>query len=98
MKYYSQSLVKSNKCSSQKPLFVTCGGALTNIASALLIDPSVSKNIVIVWIGGPEYSFGVVPPPGYSTVEYNLNLSIPAGQMVFNKSDVRIWQLQLLGA
>jgi hypothetical protein len=84
---------EAKKCSPDKPLYVVCGAALTNIASALLIDPSISKNVIVVWIGGQEYSFGAVPPPGYSAVEYNLNLSIPAGQVVFNKSDVRIWQV-----
>ena len=84
---------EAKKCSPDKPLFVECGAALTNVASALLLDPSISKNIVVVWIGGQEYSFGAVPPPGYSQVEYNLNLCIPAGQVVFNKSDVRIWQV-----
>lgn len=84
---------EAKKCTPEKPLYVCCGAALTNIASALLLDPSISANIVVVWIGGQEYSFGSVPPPGYSAVEYNLNLSIPAGQVVFNKSDVRIWQV-----
>ena len=84
---------EAKKCSPDKPLYVECGAALTNVASALLIDPSISKNIVVVWIGGQEYSFGAVPPPGYSQVEYNLNLCIPAGQVVFNKSDVRVWQV-----
>lgn len=84
---------EARKCSPEKPLFVECGAALTNVASALLMAPEISKNIVVVWIGGQEYSFGAVPPPGYSAVEYNLNLSIPAGQVVFNKSDVRIWQI-----
>ena len=84
---------EAKKCSPDKPLYVTVGAALTNVASALLIDPSISKNIVVVWIGGQEYSFGAVPPPGYTPVEYNLNLSIPAGQVVFNKSDVMIWQV-----
>ena len=86
-------IAEARKCTPEKPLFVTCGAALTNVASALLMAPEISKNIVVVWIGGQEYSFGAVPPPGYSTVEYNLNLSIPAGQVVFNKSDVRIWQI-----
>ncbi len=84
---------KAKKCTPEKPLYVACGASLTNIASALLIDPSISKNIIIIWIGGQEYSFGAVPPPGYSPVEYNLNLSIPAGQVIFNKSDVRLWQV-----
>ena len=86
-------IAEARKCTPEKPLFVTCGAALTNVASALLMAPEISKNIVVVWIGGQEYSFGAVPPPGYSAVEYNLNLSIPAGQVVFNKSDVRIWQI-----
>lgn len=86
-------VVEAKKCTPEKPLYVVCGAALTNVASALLIDPSISRNIVVVWIGGQEYSFGAVPPPGYSAVEYNLNLCIPAGQVVFNRSDVRIWQV-----
>lgn len=84
---------EAKKCTPEKPLYVACGASLSNIASALLIDPSISKNIIIVWIGGQEYSIGAVPPPGYSPVEYNLNLSIPAGQVVFNKSDIRLWQV-----
>ncbi|MBM6992881.1 MAG: nucleoside hydrolase [Prevotella sp.] len=84
---------EARKCSPDKPLYVLCGAALSNVASALLQAPEISKNMVVVWIGGQEYSFGAVPPPGYSSVEYNLNLSIPAGQVVFNKSDVRIWQI-----
>ncbi len=84
---------EAKKCTPDKPLYVVCGAALTNIADALLMDSSISKNIIVVWIGGQEYSFGAVPPPGYSAVEYNLNLSIAAGQVVFNKSDVRIWQV-----
>lgn len=84
---------EARKCTPEKPLYVTCGGALTNVAAALQEDPSIAKNIIVVWIGGQEYSFGAVPPPGYSAVEYNLNLSIPAAQTVFNLSDVRIWQI-----
>ncbi len=84
---------EAHKCTPDKPLYVACGAALTNVASALLLDPSISKNMIVVWIGGQEYSFGAVPPPGYSAVEYNLNLSVPSGQVVFNKSDVRIWQV-----
>lgn len=86
-------IAEAKKCTPEKPLYVLCGAALTNIASALLLDPSISSNIILVWIGGQEYSFGAVPPPGYSTVEYNLNLCIPAGEVVFNQSDVRIWQV-----
>lgn len=86
-------IAEAKKCTPDHPLYVTCGAALTNVASALLMAPEIAPNIVVVWIGGQEYSFGAVPPPGYSAVEYNLNLCIPAGQVVFNKSQVRIWQV-----
>ena len=36
---------------------------------------------------------GSYPPPGYLRVEYNLNLCIPAAQVVFNQSRIRIWQV-----
>ncbi|MGN1219514.1 MAG: nucleoside hydrolase [Candidatus Cryptobacteroides sp.] len=82
------------QCSPEHPLYVLVGGPLTDIASALLINPEISKNIIIVWIGGQEYDFGHQKPwGGISDVEYNLNLSIAAGQMIFNDSDVRLWQV-----
>ena len=82
------------KATPEKPLYVCVGGALTDIASAWLMNPEIGKNIVLVWIGGQEYQqTGAIVPPGYSMPEYNLNLSIPAAQVVFNKSDMRIWQI-----
>lgn len=38
--------------SPEKPLYVVAIGAITNVASALILDPSISENIVIVWLGG----------------------------------------------
>ena len=82
------------KASPEKPLYVCVGGPLTDIASAWLINPEIGKNIILIWIGGQEYKeTGAIVPPGYSMPEYNLNLSIAAAQVVFNKSDMRIWQI-----
>ena len=82
------------KATPEKPLYVCVGGALTDIASAWLMNPEIGKNIVLVWIGGQEYQqTGAIVPPGYSMPEYNLNLSIAAAQTVFNMSDIRIWQI-----
>lgn len=38
--------------SPEKPLYVVAIGAITNVASALILDPSIAENIVIVWLGG----------------------------------------------
>lgn len=82
------------KATPEKPLYVCVGGPLTDIASAWLINPEIGKNIILIWIGGQEYKeTGAIVPPGYSMPEYNLNLSIAAAQVVFNKSDMRIWQI-----
>lgn len=85
---------EARKCTPEKPLYVLCGASLTNIACAHLMDPSIDDKVIVVWIGGQEYpGIGSYPPPDYSKVEYNLGLSIPAGQVIFNKSTMRIWQV-----
>ncbi len=38
--------------SPEKPLYVVAIGAITNVASALLINPKIAENIVVVWLGG----------------------------------------------
>ena len=82
------------KATPEKPLYVVCGASLTDIASAWLVNPEIGKRVVVVWIGGQEYAeVGAKPSPGYSAVEYNLNLSIAAARTVFNQSDLRIWQV-----
>jgi purine nucleosidase len=36
----------------EKPLYVLTIGAPTNVASAILMEPSIIRNIVVVWLGG----------------------------------------------
>jgi inosine-uridine nucleoside N-ribohydrolase len=38
--------------SPENPLYVVAVGAITNVANALLIEPSILPNIVVVWLGG----------------------------------------------
>ena len=88
---------EAHKASPQKPLYVTVGAGLTDIASAWLMDPSISENIVVVWIGGQEYPFGHPFPPehnhGQNLVEYNARLDLKAFQVVFNVSDLKLVQI-----
>lgn len=48
---------KAKEYSSEHPLYVVAIGAITNIASALLADPSIADKIVIVWLGGHALSW-----------------------------------------
>ena len=34
------------------PLYVVAIGAITNVASAMLLEPEIVKKIVVIWLGG----------------------------------------------
>ncbi|MFI1029946.1 nucleoside hydrolase [Streptomyces sp. NPDC020951] len=68
------------------PLYVTVGAALTEVASALLIEPAVADRMTVIWIGGGPY-------PSGSTGETNFNEDPIAAQVVFNNSSVPLWQV-----
>lgn len=63
--------------SPENPLYVVAIGAITNIASAILINPKVVENTVIVWLGGHAHHF-------YDSVEFNLKQDIASARVVFN--------------
>lgn len=75
------------------PLFVTCGGSLTEIASAWLIEPTIAERLTVVWIGGPEYPDLAETAPGAPDMEYNCAIDPIAAQVVFNESNLRLWQV-----
>lgn len=74
------------------PLYYCAGAGLTELASALLIEPAIASRMTLVWIGGAEYPELAAPPPGGDNIEYNLRIDVPAAQVVFN-SDMPIWQV-----
>jgi inosine-uridine nucleoside N-ribohydrolase len=74
---------------SPLPLYVTVGGGLTEIASALLLEPMIAKRLTLVWIGGAPHDKG--------GPEYNFNLDRIAAQFVFNESTVPVWQVTSKG-
>lgn len=67
------------------PLFITCGGPLTNIAAALRIEPRIAARATLVWIGGGRY-----PAGGW---EYNLNTDLAAARAVIERSAIPLWQI-----
>lgn len=76
---------------SDDPLFVLSGGGLTEIASAWLLNPDIETRIVLIWIGGEEYP-GTIPTPR-EDAEYNTTIDVHAAQVVFNKSNIPVWQV-----
>jgi inosine-uridine nucleoside N-ribohydrolase len=75
------------------PLFVACGGGLTTIASAWLIEPRISERLTVVWIGGNEHDGLAEIESPFSMLEYNASTDLAATQLVFGKSDLELWQV-----
>src|SRR5262245_40456749 len=75
------------------PLYVTCGAGLTQIASAWLAEPRIGRRLTLVWIGGSEHAGHAEPPPDEGPLEYNLAIDRVAAQVVFNDSDLAVWQV-----
>ena len=59
------------------PLYVVAIGAITNVASAILKDPSIIERIVVVWLGGHAHYWP-------TTHEFNLQGDVKAAQVVFD--------------
>jgi inosine-uridine nucleoside N-ribohydrolase len=59
------------------PLYVVAIGAITNVASAILMEPRILERIVVVWLGGHALHWP-------NTAEFNLRQDIPASRLVFD--------------
>jgi hypothetical protein len=46
---------KAKKSSPEDPLYVVAIGCITNVASAILIEPEIIKNIVVAWLIHPSW-------------------------------------------
>ena len=48
----AEAIVAAAREGSDLPLFVVCGGPLTNVAAALELDPGIVDRLTLIWIGG----------------------------------------------
>lgn len=69
----------------ERPLHIAFYGPLTDMASALLLEPRIAeRNIKVIWIGGGDWPSG--------GPEYNLSNDIHAANVIF-KSELELWQI-----
>jgi inosine-uridine nucleoside N-ribohydrolase len=68
---------RAMKSDENDPLYVVAIGALTNIASAILLEPKIIEKIVIVWLGGNALHWP-------HTVEFNLAGDVFASRLVLD--------------
>jgi inosine-uridine nucleoside N-ribohydrolase len=83
-------IIKESKLASpENPLYVAFLGPLTDMASAILLDPDVVRRpVVVIWIGGTGYG-GLEKHHG---IEFNLSNDINAANVVFD-SGITLWQV-----
>lgn len=62
--------------SPEKPLYVVAIGAITNVASALLMKPEIADNIVVVWLGGNALEW-------HDNIEFNIRQDVASARVVF---------------
>ena len=86
----AQAIIAESKLATpEDPLYVAFLGPLTDMASAILIEPDiVQRPIVVIWIGGVGYD-GIESYPG---IEFNLGNDIAAANVVFD-SGITVWQV-----
>lgn len=63
--------------SAQSPLTVLAIGAITNIASALLLKPEIAERLHVIWLGGHAHSY-------CDTKEFNMRQDIAAARVVMS--------------
>lgn len=61
---------------TEKPLYVVAIGAITNVASALLMAPEIKEKIVLVWLGGHSQDWP-------NTMEFNMYQDVAGARIVF---------------
>lgn len=75
--------------SPENPLYVVAIGAITNVASAILINPNICENIVVVWLGGHALHY-------HDTAEFNMEQDVAAARVVMG-SPAPFVQLPCMG-
>lgn len=60
----------------EHPLYIVAIGAITNVASAILMNPDMIENTVIIWLGGHGHHMP-------DNEEFNLKQDVAAGRVIF---------------
>lgn len=78
---------EARRTDTKLPLYVTVGGGLTEVASALMLAPEIADRFTLVWIGGGS------PHPQGAKYEPNFGIDPLAARYVFNQTNVPIWHV-----
>lgn len=73
----------------ENPLYVVAIGAITNVASAILMEPQIIERMVVIWLGGHSFEWK-------DTKEFNMFQDVAAARVVFG-CGVPLVQLPCMG-
>lgn len=73
----ANDIIKRAMTDPDDPIYVVAVGAITNVASAIMIEPEIIKRIVVVWLGGNPLYWS-------HTREFNLAQDIHAARVVLD--------------
>lgn len=86
----AKDLVERSKAyNKEQPLYVIAIGAITNVSSALVMDPTLKDRIVLVWLGGHALEWP-------NNREFNLFQDVAGARIVFG-CGVPLVQLPCMG-
>lgn len=68
---------RAKKSSPDNPLYVVAVGAITNVSNAILLEPSIIRNIVVVWLGGNGHDWP-------HQREFNYRQDLKASRVIFD--------------
>lgn len=80
----AELIIREAMKEDDRPLYVIFLGAITDLASAYLMEPRIAKRLTAIWIGGGRYPNG--------GPEFNLGNDIHGANVVF-ASPIELWQV-----
>ena len=75
--------------STAETVYVVAIGAITNVASAIIMDPSITEKMVVVWLGGHAHEWK-------NSREFNMVQDVKSAQVVMD-SGVPFYQIPCMG-
>ncbi len=73
----ARDLIERSKAHRDGPLYVAAIAAITNVASAILLDPSIVERIVVCWLGGQPHDWPTAD-------EFNLSGDVHASRVLLD--------------
>jgi inosine-uridine nucleoside N-ribohydrolase len=74
----AERIIERALASSDRPLYVSAIGCVTNIASAMLLEPAIIRNLVVVWTSGFPTTIKLSNEPSLNLFE-----DVLASQLLF---------------